>query len=337
VNLAILDSSSLRSDLAIASKAFANIYHPEDGAERLDTTQIRRAILETLIYGDLFDYPLTCEEIIRYLPARADPDTIRRLLDEGIEVGTWECTGDLLVLPGRTELGNLRMRRTAIADEKWSVAGRPIRWIARLPFVRMVAVTGSLAVNNVEGLDDVDLFIVTAAKRLWLCRAFVILVVRLAARSSVVICPNYFLSETHLALAQRSFFDARELAQMVPLYGPQFYWQIRSLNPWVEAQLPQAASLPDSHVAWIELSPIERVAKQVFEKFLNGRIGSWLELWEMRRKVRRFNQRAQTQGGRVQFTPECCKGHFDGHGEIIPRRFERRLAQYGLVKEKIDA
>jgi hypothetical protein len=298
--------------------------------------QIQRAILETLIYGDLFNYPLSFAEIARYLPTAADADTIRRLLDEGCQAGLWACDSDLYVLPGRTELAGLRLRRQAIAQAKWSAARRPIHWIARLPFVRLVAVTGSLAVNNVESQDDVDLFIVTAAKRLWLCRAFVILVVRLAARTGVVICPNYFRSEGQLALDQQSFFDAREVTQMVPLYGPIVYQQMRGLNPWVAAHLPQATSAPDSPVTWIALNGFEAAAKRTVERLLSGRVGGWLESWEMRRKVRRFNQRAQIEGGRVLFTAEVCKGHFDGHGEIIPRRFKSRLAQVGLVKEQAD-
>jgi hypothetical protein len=303
---------------------------------RPERAQLQRAILETLIYADIFDFPLTFEEITRYLPMPAEPESIRRLLEEGCEDGTFERVDGFYMLPGRTEVVSVRLHRQAIAQAKWAAAQRPIHWIARLPFVRMVAVTGSLAVNNVEEKDDVDLFIVTAAQRLWLCRAFVILVVRLAARRGVVICPNYFLAETHLALQQQGFFDARELTQMVPLYGSELYWLMRSLNGWVTHHLPQATGLPASHLAWVELSRSEGATKGMMERLLSGWLGRWLEAWEMGRKVRRFNRRAESEGGRVLFTADCCKGHFDGHGERIPLRFERRLARHGVKKEAGD-
>jgi hypothetical protein len=334
--VAILSANSLPSDLDIAPKAKAKKDDPQGTHNPLDAARIQRAILETLLYGDLFDYPLSLAEITRYLSVPAAANTLLRLLDAGCQSGLWECAGDLYMLPGRSELVSMRMRRQAIAREKWSAALRPIHWIACLPFVRMVAVTGSLAVNNVETQDDVDLFIITAPQRLWLCRAFVILVVRFAAMNGVVICPNYFRSETQLALDHQSFFDARELTQMVPLFGPSLYTQMRSLNPWVEAYLPQASGIPGSALSWINLTLLERAGKRTMERLLSGRIGSRLEAWEMRRKVQRFNQRAQAEGGRVLFTPDCCKGHFDGHGEIIPRRFERQMARYGFVKEEVD-
>ena len=300
-----------------------------------DAAQIQQAIVETLIYADLFDFPLSFDEIARYLTVPADPETIRRLLDEGSRDGVFARSDGLFTLPGRTQLVALRARRQAIAQQKWAAVRRPLRWIARLPFVRMVAVTGSLAVNNVEEADDVDLFIATTTGRLWLCRAFVILVVRLAARFGVTVCPNYFLSERRLSLDAQSFFDARELTQMRPLYGADVYFQMRDGNGWVAAYLPRASG-PPGETSWIELNAYERTTKWLLEQLCDGWLGGWLDAWEMRRKVQRFALRSQGGSGHVLFNTDCCKGHFDGHGEIIPRRFAKRLAHYGLVKEKID-
>lgn len=300
-----------------------------------DLVQVRRAILKTLVYADLFDYPLSSEEIVRYLTVPAPPRTVQRLLDDSAADGAVNRSNGFFTLPGRDELVPLRERRERIAREKWPAARRYARWIARLPFVRMIAVTGTLAVKNVEPADDIDLFVVTAAGRLWLCRAFVILVVRAAALAGHELCPNYFLSERELSITDHSFFSAREVAQMVPLYGADTYWRMREFNSWIDDYLPHAAGTPNS-MSIFRLGKRERAVKQATECALSGRLGTWLETWEMQRKIRKFSRRAQTEGGSVVFTPDCCKGHFDHHDETIMQLFEERLAQHGLSEEKPD-
>ena len=122
----------------------------------------------------------------------------------------------------------------------WEQAQFYADWIARLPFVRMVALTGSLAAGNAEDGADIDYLIVTEPGRLWSCRASILGVVYWAARRGVRLCPNYLLSENALALKDRSPYAARELVQMAPLYGLDTFYQMRTANPWVETYLPNA-------------------------------------------------------------------------------------------------
>lgn len=300
-----------------------------------DVTQIRLAILKTLVYADLFDYPLSSEEVVRYLTVPAPPQTVQRLLDDSAVDGAICRSNGLFTLPGRTGLIPIREHRERIARTKWAAAERYTRWIARTPFVRMVAVTGALAVDNVEESDDVDLFIVTATGRLWLCRALVILIVRSATLAGDELCPNYFLSERELSLKDRGFFHAREVAQMVPLYGEDTYRRLRGLNDWVEDYLPHAGGTPNG-TPIMQLGRPEQAARRAAERLLSGRLGARLESWEMRRKIQRFSRQAQTKGGSVLFTPDCCKGHFDHHDEIIMQLFEKRLVQYGLSMERTN-
>lgn len=302
---------------------------------RPDHTKIRQAIIKTLVYADLFDYPLSSDEILRYLTVPASSETVQRLLDNGASEREINRSNGYFTLPERAELGPLREQREVIADEKWSAAEQYARWIARLPFVRMIAVTGTLAVRNVEASDDIDLFIVTATGRLWLCRALTILVVRAAAAAGDEVCPNYFVSERELSFDERNFFAARELAQMVPLYGAETYEHMWELNDWVTDYLPQATGSPNG-APTMRLSRRESTVKRAAELLLSGRLGARLERWEMQRKIRKFRRQARIEGGSVEFTADCCKGHFDHHDEIIMRYYTEHLERYGLSEERLN-
>ena len=52
-----------------------------NGSVQREDALLQQAILQTLVYADLFDYPLTPNEIVRYLGVSAEPATILDQLD----------------------------------------------------------------------------------------------------------------------------------------------------------------------------------------------------------------------------------------------------------------
>src|SRR4029453_6705708 len=126
----------------------------------------------------------------------------------------------------------------------WRQARRWARFFAAAPFVRMIAVTGSLAVDNAEADCDIDLFVVTEPGRLWLCRAF-FFSVALACNAMGIrprLCPNYLVTSRALELetADCDYYVARELAQMIPLWGQVTYESLRARNAWMIELQPNA-------------------------------------------------------------------------------------------------
>src|SRR5687768_1562392 len=163
---------------------------------------LHRAIVHAVAYGDVFDYPLTASEIWRYLVGveATRAEVARALLGDSLVPATLCHHDGYFCLRGREHVIPVRRYRAGIADEMWPAAVRYGRIIGRLPFVRMVGITGALAADNVERDADIDYLVVTAAGRVWLCRAAVIALVRWAGRRGVSMCPNYFLSEEALVL-----------------------------------------------------------------------------------------------------------------------------------------
>ena len=280
---------------------------------------VEEAIIRTVSYVDIFDYPLTAAEVHRYLIGVPAPlSTVQKILANGRLVPHHLSREQgFFTLPGREDVVKIRQERSAAANQLWPTAIHYGRIIGALPFVKMVAVTGSLAVDNPYGDVDIDYLIVTQNDRLWLCRAMVIAIVKWAARQGVALCPNYFVSERALAFSNQNLYIAREIAQMVPLSGLDVYEQLRQINGWTANFLPNANG-PGKQ---IENQPVRgRVLRSSLEFILRTRPGSWLEQWEMRRKIHKF-ARDSRANAETSFTPDWCKGHFDAHSQRILNQY----------------
>jgi hypothetical protein len=283
---------------------------------------LEQAIVRAVAYADVFDYPLTADEVHRYLVGvnASLADVHHALGTHPLVPGLLSTSNGYFSLLGRESAVVQREQRAANSARYWRRAVGYGRAIGDLPFVRMVAVTGALAMDNVAD-DDIDYLIVTEPGRLWLCRALVIGVVRLAAARGVTLCPNYFLSERALALPERNLFTAHEVTQMVPLSGFATYRQLRELNDWTFAYLPNAEGPPRGLPP---RAPRGTRARGVLEASLRSRLGGRLERWEMSRKVRKFT--VQGNGHlEAAFSPDWCKGHFGDHGNHTLARYAERL------------
>ncbi len=282
---------------------------------------LQNAILQTVAYADVFDYPLTAREIHRYLTGiQANREDVEQILHESTLLPS---ENGYYTLPNRGELTRIRSRREKIAAQMWPQAIAYGRVIAHLPFVRMVAVTGSLAMNNVDRDPDIDYLIVTAAGRLWMVRAMTLLVSRAAAVRNVRLCPNYLITENALVFPDQTLYSAHELVQMVPIYGLDVYERICRMNSWKDVFLPNAQGLPPVRDE-IKIVNYQPVIKRFFERALRMPPGAWLENWEMQRKIRRLSAE-QSDSPESCFAADYCKGHNLQHGQRTERVLRARL------------
>jgi hypothetical protein len=272
-------------------------------------------------YADVFDYPLTAGEIHRYCGVKASFTTIYA------EIQTFGFLGQeagYYTLPGRESLVPVRTLREQKSLRLWPQAARYGQAISNLPFVRMVAVTGSLAVNNVESQADIDYFIVTEPGHLWTCRALALALGRLAARQGLNLCPNYIITTRALSFADRTLYAAHEIAQMVPLSGLEVYDEIRRLNAWVGDFLPNADGAPPAPAAVRRTKSPARL-RPVFEGALRTPPGAWLERWERHRKIRRLS-REQSGSAESAFSADVCKGHDQRHASRTQQLLDSKVS-----------
>lgn len=295
--------------------------------EAVPSETLAQAIVRAVAYADVFDYPPTVVEVHRYLEVPATLAQVEACLQDGLLTsGRLVLHEGYLTLPGREAIVAVRREREARARMLWPRALTYGRWLAAVPFVRMVALTGSLAVNNPDERSDLDYLLITAPGRLWLCRAMVILLVRWAARRGDTVCPNYLLSEQALSLEPQDYFVARELAQLVPLYGLAMYYRFRRANAWMMAFLPNADGPPyPAPTRWNgSEAEVPSRWRRMAEAVLRLPPADYLERWEMRRKVAKFRHRYPNQTEAL-FSADCCKGHFEGHAKRIISAYNERI------------
>jgi hypothetical protein len=296
----------------------------------LQAYDLKTAILYTLAYSDIFDFPLGPKEIHRYLIGiRATENEVEDLLNNNLDLASQVIFNEsLYALAGRSNLFDKRKKRHIHAQELWKQAHHFGQTIARLPFVRMVAVTGALAADNVEAGADLDYLIVTKPGYLWLSRAMILALDRLAARrgQQARLCPNFLITENALTLEDRDLFTAQELVRMVTIAGFETYDKMRAANAWTDDFLPNAQGSPNGKTS----RPTTDSQMRAISEFVFGnRVSRLIENWEMRRKIAKFS-RQQTANGETRFSADFCKGHFDGHKHQTMIAFEQRIARFEL-------
>jgi hypothetical protein len=290
------------------------------------------AILRTVAYSDLFDYPLTLDELHRYLVGLQAPlPAVLGALHGGQLVPRYIVYHrGYVTLSDRQVIVETRLRRAEVAEGMWPKATRYGRAIAALPFVRMVAVTGTLAMDNVDVGADIDFLIVTTPHRLWLARLLTVALVHAGHLERLTVCPNYVIGLDSLDQFTHSLFTAHELAQMVPIHGLRTYHQLIRVNAWAKQFLPNSLEPAKSQRARPLRRPV-RALKRSAEIALSGKLGDLWEQRESRAKIRQLSGQAATCGaGAATFTAQVCKGHLEDHGSQIAHVYAQRLARLGL-------
>jgi hypothetical protein len=282
--------------------------------------KLSRAVMQTIAYSDIFDYPLTAREIHRYLTGvPASFEAVVRVLEDGVVLRT----GEYFTLPGRAEISSIRIQREARSRELMPHAIRYGRLLGRLPYIRMVALTGSLAVSNISKAADFDYMLVAVPGRVWTARAFALAFNRVTRLFGHTLCPNLIVSENSLAWPLHDLYSARELCQMIPITGIRVYYDLMNANQWAGEFLPNAFM---EHGSWTSPGRKRTPAIQnLFEFLLSGQFGDRFERWEMNRKIARFSKQAGFSDETV-FNAEVCQGNFHHHRKWTQEVFHQRLS-----------
>lgn len=239
-----------------------------------------RAIVQVLLYFEIFSYPLTAEEMFQFSnTAGTTPDEAFATLQKLVRQGIVFQFGSFLQTKNDVSWTLRRIENNRRADQLMPVARRMARLIGAFPFIRGVFVSGSLSKHCMRADSDIDFFIITEPGRLWLARTFLVLFKKLFLfNSHKYFCVNYFVDTEHLEIEEKNLYTATEIVTLLPMYGREWYEDFYRANDWVRDFFPHFPPRPNNE------TPMHKCGwfKKTAEWALGGRISDWLDVQAMR-------------------------------------------------------
>ena len=234
-------------------------------------TSFEKAVLRTVRYFDFFSYPPTIKEIHLFLSQKKTLAALKKktnsLLDQKklMELKFMAASSRYHLF---NTLGEYSIKKFVFREKqarlKRKIGSRYWHLLSLFPQIKMVAISGSVAMNQADKDDDLDLFIITAPNRLWTGRLIAVLLawlMRLKRKRGVKkaknkVCLNLFFDEKNLTVPKikQTEYVAHEILQMKPVVNKnKTYQRFLVANRWIANFFPnnQGQTLKRSDLKYI--------------------------------------------------------------------------------------
>ncbi len=284
------------------------------------------AIARSVLYASLFDYPLTLAQVRQTLIESVQtPSQILKTYDASDALQAAIEYRDGFFFPrGAAALVEERRRRESRSRAFLGRHRRLLTLVSAIPYLRLAALSGSIAHLNLEGDGDLDLFIVTRGRHVWSVTVAVVILAKLMGRRRIL-CANFVVADSHLCLDQRDLFTASQIVHLKPLVGPDVFREFVAANPFVGRFYPNFYSAGSSSVPF-KLHPIAAWAKRAVERMFDWPSRA-VEAF-CRRSYRAYlsRQSASWQSPeQVRLEDDYLKLHTRSHRHSVMDRFERAV------------
>jgi predicted nucleotidyltransferase len=202
-----------------------------------------RAIKKTLTYRSIFNYPMSRYQLYTFLITKKyfDERFFRKSLRRLVKKDHIKAKDGKYYLPSvRPVSWKLRDKYSRdLLDETEKI----VKMLRVIPWIKMLAVSGSVAVNNAVKDDDIDIFIITQKKRLYLTRFFTFLILKIVNKYAQgkeqkrKLCCNLFVDETNIKWQKnkQNLYIAHEVLNLHPLIvRDEMYFKFLKENFWAQ-------------------------------------------------------------------------------------------------------
>lgn len=249
-------------------------------------------ILNTVRYFDLFDQPVTAVQLWqtqisaihlrRYIEVRAAAERL-------VQSKMLQTQRGFYFLPRREAIVHDWLRRHALAQQKWKLTRRIARWLQSVPFVRMIAMSGSLAAGNTRVSSDLDLFVIVKSGRIWLARAGLLIVAQALGRrrrhwdqqAPDKVCLNHYVTDESMLVSPdiQNVYTAVLYQSLLSLVGNNWLNRFLAVNQiWMQHYVgrPSPSAALTRHV--INSLRVGRAMKFAIEEMTEEPLCDWLEV-----------------------------------------------------------
>jgi hypothetical protein len=286
-------------------------------------SDVDKALLRAILYFDIFDYPITAEEARAFAPLVVG-NSFEQTLDKLVMEGRLFKHGEFYSTQNISRLAVKRTDGNRLAKSRMNTAQRYSKLVASFPFVQAVLLSGSISKGFMDEDSDIDYFIITEPKRVWIVRATLALFRRIfLLNSHRNLCTNYFVDVDNLPIPDQNIFAATELCTLKPMYGHAVIRQLREANKWALDFLPQQKF--ENVLTADREFPVKRVIERVFSFRAMNKINRWL----MRKSVgywqRKYSSQVRPSDFEVAFRSK--EGVSKGHPRFFQKRALETLSQ----------
>jgi len=294
----------------------------------MNKTQI--SIIKLLLYYDIFDHPLTLEEIIMNCNIddgpSGQPGNLEELAGKGFVYG---ING---YYSARNDLSLIEKRRNGseLAAGFLPKAYKMAKFISSFPFVRSVSLSGSISKDFMDDKKDIDYFIIVRPERLWLARTILILYKRIfLLNSHKYFCLNYFIDDEHLEIEQKNIFTATELFTLIPVTGEECIRKLIQANSWVNEYFIRFPARDIRSVT----PEYHGFLKKTMEWLLNNRFGNALDQLAMKLTIQFWKKKYKDDPNDLfnksfRLKRYIAKYHPDNFQDLILERYRKKVEDF---------
>lgn len=295
----------------------------------------RKALIETICFFDIFDFALTREEFCDYalLKKWTLPELSNFSNHEEFIVETYSH----VYLRGRSLNVKVRKEKEHRARKLIAKAKKFVKYMQMLPFIRMVSLCNSLSFYDAEKGSDIDVFIITEKKRLFIARSFAWLFTQILGirrhgnKIQGRICLSFLISRDELNIQslkqEKDIYFIFWMRLMRPLIGQIYYREFIKANEWIheyfEYHIDQKLHLLPESKFLIRL-------QKILEFPLKGKIGDFLEcilrIWQIRRCKKKASCLAKNDG--ILISRTMLKFHNNDMRKKYSSLWQKRVNQY---------